>query len=206
MSTSGDAAISIFERCKPKVRSMLFTIQRQLNYFGDDPEHLLNETQARWVECFDRYEEDEQYLHYMFVVMKNKVKDIRRLQYRYSNTHVSDPNKIGQPSDGYGEVGHVRAWNEMAVDKEPMVVESMMIQEIVNEIDSRLIKDLHKKVFALLVAGLNHKDIAEELGFSVGHIAQIRARFIWPTAKEVLNIDDETYNVLISSGRICFAG
>ncbi len=204
---TGDTAISIFERCKTDIKTMLYTIQKQLHYYENDQEHLLNEAQARWVECFDKYEEDKQYLHYMFVVMKNKVRDIRRLQYRYSNTHISDPAKLATAFTDTGEAtGHVRAWNEMAVDKEPMVVETMVISETINSIEEQLTKDLHKKVFKLLVSGLTHKEVAEELGFSTGHIAQIRAKFIWPVVKEVMKIDDDVYDLLISSGRIYFAG
>lgn len=200
----GDTAINIFERCMPQVKTMLLTIQRQLHHFENDQQNLIDEARERWVECFEKYEEDQQYLHYMFVVMKNKIRDIRRHQYRYSNTHISDPNKISRPEMHEGAIGHVRVWNEMAVDKEPMVLESMLIQEQVDQIASRLTKDLHKQVFRLLASGIDHKEIAVQLGFSAGHIASIKAKHIWPIAKEVMGIDDEAYEILVSSGRIYY--
>lgn len=199
-------ALRTFERCRPKVKMMLLRIQKQLQHF-QPIEDLVHEAQQKWIQCFpDIYEEDSQYLKYMFVVMKNRMKDIRRLEYRYQNTHVSDPAKISRGLED-SSTSHVQVWNEMAADhKEEMPVDNCIRKEFIEMIEAKLTKDLHIKIFRLMTEGRTHKQIAEELGFSTGHIVQIKTKIIWPIAKEVMRIPEDTYDVLIDSGRIYFSG
>lgn len=197
----GDTALGVFERCKPQIITLLFKLQKQLDYYCDINE-LISEAQERWVTCFRTiYEEDKQFLRYMFVVMKNRIKDLKRDRWRYQRTHISDPMKI---CAGIEEPdGHVRVWNEMAVDhKEESAPIRVELNELISRIEDKLSKKFHKDVFKMLVEGYPHKKIAEELGCSVGHVAKTKKDFIWPVTQQVMNISEDKYEVLTDSGRI----
>lgn len=202
-----EEALMTFERCKPKVKLMLLRIQKQLQHFQLLDE-LVHEAQQKWIQCYsDVYEEDTQYMKYMFVVMKNRIKDMRRCEYRYQNTHISDPAKINARLSTEDCNSHVQVWNEMAVDHtEEMPIDNCIRKEFCEMIEAKLTKQLHLDVFRLLSEGRTHKQIAEELGFSTGHIVQIKTKTIWPIVKEVMRIPDDMYDVLVDSGRIYFSG
>jgi RNA polymerase sigma factor (sigma-70 family) len=198
----GDSAIEIFEKNKPKIIIMLNKLQVQLGFYLQ-PEESINECMTKWIDCFETtYEDDEQFMRYMFVVMKNRIKDLKRLYYRYQAMHVSDPSRISKSQDGE-DSGHVRVWNEMAVDtKENQPIENAIINEYVKLITENLSLDLHKKVFDRLVEGKPHKVIAEELGVSSCNVVKIKREIIWPIVKEIMKIGNDRYDVLIDSGRI----
>ena len=197
-------SLEVFERCSYKINQMLHTLMRQLDFFVN-PDEILSEAQERWVSCYEyTYETDDQFLRYMFVVMKNKIRDLKKAHYRYQRMHVSDPAKLtGIAGDSEGEMGHTRVWNEMAVDmREEMPITNCEIREAISMIDEALAKPFHRKVFALMVQGLPHQAIAEELGCSTGHVVKTKKDAIWPIVKKVMKIPDDKYDVLIDSGRI----
>jgi DNA-directed RNA polymerase specialized sigma24 family protein len=194
-----------YTRCASRIRLIIFKLTKQMDYFPPESE-ILSEVQERWINCYDDiYEDDNQYLKYMFVVIKNKIRNLKKEQNRYLRTHISDPNKLGGLShdpEG-GQSGHTRVWNEMAVDhKEDNPLTACLIKEIVEKINTSLIRDLHREVFKRMLAGLEHKDIAQELGCSTGHVVKIKKDYIWPVVRDVMHIPYCKFDVLIDSGRI----
>jgi RNA polymerase sigma factor (sigma-70 family) len=201
----GDTAIKSFTRSKFKIRIMLLKLMQQTG-FSCSLDELISETQEKWIVCFEQYyEEDDQFLKFMFIVMKNKLRDLRNKEFRYQNTHISCPTSIAKmfPIIDTEVSGYVRVWNEMAADhKEENPLDIIIKKDIINQVNKKLIKDLERKVFIRLVEGASPKQIANDLGYSIGHIGQIRNKRIWPVVKEVMNIPDDKYDMLIDSGRI----
>lgn len=201
----GTSALEVFDRCSYHIRLMLHRLMKQCDFYIEI-EDLMCECQERWVACFeDKYENDKQFLRYMFVVMKNKIRDNKKNTIRYQRKHISDPNRLDGLNGGEreGDSAHVRIWNEMAVDtKEDLPITNAYLREVISMIESELERPFHKQIFKLMVEGLPHKKIAEELGCSTGHVVKIKTEYIWPKVQEVMNIPDKVYEVLIDSGRI----
>ena len=195
----GDSALRCFDRSHTKIRIMILKLMKQLGYHNVFDEMMM-EVQEKFVENFyEKYETDNQYLRYIFIVMKNRMKDLRFKMYRYTATHLSVPPDIGDPED----CNLIRIWNEMAEDtREEAPLDAVIVQDFVSQIHNKLIRDLHKKIFLAMVEGKPPKKIAEELGYSVGHIGQVRANHIWPVVKDIMKIPEDKYDMLIDSCRI----
>lgn len=205
----GDAAIKSFERCKHRIYLIILKLRTQLG-FPFNIDEILLETQEKWIECYDIYESDNQYLRYMFIVMKNDMKNKRKKEFRYFNTHVSpsDPailRTLGANIEIESGEMTVRIMNEVAVDanmREENPLDTCQNKEAVKRIEQRLYKELHVQIFLMLVAGISVEDIAQELNYTPSHINNIRHKFIWPAVKEAMDIPDHQYDRLVSSGRI----
>ena len=199
----GDAALRVFDRNKDKVLRMMWTLNMQSGLFFQS-EELMVEVQERWSFLFEKfYETDNQYLRFMFIVMKNRMKILKKQEMRYRSRNISDPKVINARFSIFlEEESSVRIWNEMAEDKrEEKPVDCAIKNEIKERVCSGL-KPLHAKIFLLLVDGYPVSEIAKQLGFSQGHVSNIRSKFIWPQVKEAMHISDEKYERLTDSGRV----
>jgi len=182
----GKTALKCFDRSKNKIKFMLMKLKYQLGFDGP-LEELMSEAQEKYIKCFvEVYETDEQFLRYLFIVMKNRIRDLRFKEYRYRNTHQATISGSLEDNNFINSGGHVRIWNEMAEDhKELNPLDAAIRQDIIEEVSNRLCRDLHKDIFILLVEGKPAKIIAEELGYSVGHIGQVKMKYIWPVVKSI---------------------
>jgi len=199
-------AMKCFNRNVLQIKLMLYKLVGQLN-FRCDVKDLLSIAQEKYIKCFYAYENDNQYRRFIFIVLKNAIKDIKNKDLRYNRIHLSNPNSIAgifrMVSKEGADLPAIRVWNEMAEDiRTENPLKFLIRKEIEEEVKKKLLKSFHRKVFDLMIKGFKPKDIAEKLGYSSSYIGQIRILHIWPVVKEVMKIPDERYRKLISSGRI----
>lgn len=205
---TSETALQAYDRCKKKIETMLSRIQRQTTFYTGGLDLLISETQQKWIGCFEnRYEDDNQYLKYMFIVMKNRIKDIKADEKQYQSVHVSDPARLSRKDDEGNNASHTRVWNEMAPDegefrREQSQIDVAIYNETVENIYNALTSDLQRKIFRCLVQGMSSAEISEEIGYSTGHILQIKVNQIWPIVRDTMRIPYDKYDVLIDSGRI----
>jgi len=207
----GDTANKRFEICLPRVKSMLTTLVRQLG-FGEDFEHLLMDAQDRWITLFEYYENDNQYLSFQFIVMKNRIRKMKKDDWRYKKMHVTDPKAIA----GHFKLGITaehRSSKELSQSavlaevsdgslREKDQYEVLQQKELIERIKKNLENSLHQQVFMGIVEGKSIREIAEECNFSVCHISTVRNKYVWPMVKLIMDIPDKKYNLLTDSGRI----
>jgi hypothetical protein len=205
----GDAAIKSFNRCSNKLKFVIIKLAGQLGMYIDYDE-ILDEIQERWISCYDIYEDDNQYMRYMFIVIKNHMRCRRQQDYRYYNTHLSPNSQQVHRTFGFDisiERGDmfVKIMNEIAEDngiREENPLDVTIKNDFISKIFDKLTKPLHRQIFELLAEGKSTKQIAEDLGYTVFHINNVRAKYIWPIVKDIMEIPDKRYENLISSGRI----
>lgn len=194
-------ALRSFERNEHKIKVFLQNLQVQLGYYVSENEFdLLNICRAKWIANWDKYETDESYMNYMFISMKNEIRTIRKTESRYKTKHKCGPESV--TNNNNTTISLIRVWNEMAVSPEDGPREILQMKELTMRITNRLLEDQSLEVFMLMAEGNDIKDISQQLGISVTKVTRIKKEIIWPIMREVMQIPDSKYEVLIDNGRI----
>jgi len=172
-------------------------------------EEILTTVEFKFFELFYKtYENDNQYLRFMFIITKNIINDLQRREYRFVNKHRYDAAKICARfrivTNDIIDDNYVRITNEMAVDNkfENNCEEKYIYQELLKQVENILERPVYIEIFHLILNDYKAKEISKIVGMSTGFIGQVKRQVIFPAIKEVLNIPDKRYEWLSASGRI----
>lgn len=200
MSTRGTTAEIVYQRSELPLIKMILVIKTQIGLFYDTDE-ILNEAHEKFIKLFDYYEEDKQYLNFMFSVIKNMMRDIRKREIKFHKFHVttSSANMVND-----NKIGEDNTLEQLAEDKvrEINPASNMETMDMVEMIRTNLKREVHREIFLRIVENKSNVEIAQELGFSASYVSVIRVRYIWPIVKKIMNISDDVYFRLTDSGRI----
>lgn len=199
-------AQNCFKRCKHKVTMMVLKLKTQLEVTHMSTEDLLAAAQEKFISSFEYYETDKQYLGFIFIVIKNKIRDIKTQEIKWARKHVSDETRLpknGLSGKGDENVSYLELLNNLAEDcKYGDPLDNLVIKDLIETIQEKLKKDLHKEIFRCIVDGKIDREIGEECLRSTSNISQLRRTVIWPLVKDVLKISEDKYEKLIDSGRV----
>lgn len=200
-------ADKLWDRNRHKIVAIISRLRFKLNYYALEIDSILNYVHFKFLDlCYDVYENDEQFMRFMFVVTRNIVYDLRRKDVKYLKQHNGDLLKLRSKfmitcNDIGAEDSYLRIMNEIAVDETP--VDSALIhEELIKAVESHLENPVHIKIFQLLLQSYKPQDISEEIGRPVAYVGQIKRQFIYPAVAEVLELSEEEYEYHAASGRI----
>jgi len=192
----GDSAILSFERNKRKIFTCIWYLKKQIGFYFVQ-EDAMAEFQKTWIEKFSEYyEDDKQYLNFMFIVMKNLFKVMKAKEVKWTRRHVSD---VITTSEDYEEGCSISEVTEDVTTEKPL--EKILFDEIKERIKIRL-SPRAGLIFDLLLLNFNAKEIAIHAKCTAITVSNIKKREIWPIVKEVLNIPDEKYTKMCASTRL----
>ena len=201
----------VWLRLERKMINIVEKLRAKHKFFTIQVEEIMSEVQWKFVSLFyEKYEDDNQYLRFMFIVSKNVIHDMQRKEYRYTNKHSCDltklRNKFRIPLQGNNNVDdeYLRIINEMAVDNkfENSQVETLIFKELKEQVETRLENPIHIKIFRLILDEYKPLQISEEINKPTAYVGQVKRHKIFPVVKEVLEMSDEDYEWHSASGRI----
>lgn len=202
MSTKGETANKIYQRLEVSMLRIVLTLKKQLGLYYDT-DIIQNEVHAKFIKLFDYYEDDKQYLRFMFSVTKNLMRDIRSKEMKFHKFHVTTTS-VNFDVPGYDvTTDNHKILEQIAVDtkREVNPLESMEMKDIIELVIKSLKREVHREIFLYIIEGKSNVDIALELGYSASYISVIRVRYIWPLVQKIMNISDHDYFKLTDSGR-----
>lgn len=197
----GDSAVSSFERSKWKINNCIISLKFQVGFYITQ-EDAMAEFQKTWIEKFsDYYENDRQYLNFMFVVMKNVFRIMKAKEVKWARRHVSDVSTFSfdSVSESGSEGGTILEITEDLNAEKPL--EKILFDELKQRIKVRLSLKA-SLIFDLLLLNFSIKEIAVHAKCTAITVSNIKKREIWPAVKEVLNISDEKYAKMCTSTRL----
>jgi len=203
MSTRGSTAEKVYVRLQAQVRKIIITLKMQLGLYYDTDE-IMNESQAKFIKLFDYYNDDQQYLRFMFSVIKNLMRDIRKKEIKFHKFHVTISSaSFNLPGQDFSHDDHT-ILQQIAIDtkRETNPLSSIESKDIVEAVTRSLKREVHREIFLHIIEGKSNIEIAQELGFSASYISVIRVRYIWPLVQKIMNISNEDYFRLTDSGRV----
>jgi DNA-directed RNA polymerase specialized sigma24 family protein len=203
MSTRGLTAGKIYLRLELQVKKIVLTLKTQLGLYYDT-DIIMNEAQNKFIKLFDYYEDDQQYLRFMFSVIKNLMRDIRKKEIKFHKFHVTTSSaSFSIPGYDNSHDDHT-ILEQIAVDtkREINPLHNMEVKDVVELVAKSLKREVHREIFLHIVEGKSNIDIAQELGYSASYISVIRVRYIWPLVQKIMNISDHDYFRLTDSGRV----
>lgn len=139
------------QRLKENVRKLILTT----GYYISDPEEMLQEMCILFYKNFaEFYEDDRQYLSFLFICMKNKIRNHQRKEYTNINRFTTDLNslrshtKTSAESDSGQTISYSNIWGQV---KDPHCVwtRNQMI-EIVEKAKHHL-NSIEIEVYTLIV-------------------------------------------------------
>lgn len=202
MSTKGETANKIYQRLEVSMLRIILTLKKQLGLYYDT-DIIQNDVHAKFIKLFDYYEDDKQYLRFMFSVTKNLMRDIRSKETKFHRFHVTTAS-INFNIPGYDvTTDNHKILEQIAVDtkREVNPLKSVEAKDIVELVIKSLKREVHREIFLYIIEGKSNVDIALELGYSASYISVIRVRYIWPLVQKIMNISDRDYFKLTDSGR-----
>jgi len=192
--------------------SIIMKLARSFNLKDMNFEELTSEMMFLFFTKFDEfYENDNQYLRFMFILFKNKMCDLYKKEKRYHTCILSEDriNSINVGSEyGDEDTNVFTNFIDFFSHTNRRTIDNTLNTVIENEIIKLMNKDLEKKgeesvsIFKLMIKGYRQMEICKELDIHASKVNTIKRKHIWPLAKKVLNISDKDYDYLICSGRI----
>jgi RNA polymerase sigma factor (sigma-70 family) len=191
-----EEALLSLEKDKSKICMLVRRLCFQLNY-RCDVEELICIIQERYLELYEKYfDKNIPYMKFMFKVIKNFIKDEKRKEIRYIRTHQTEFKNE--------ENGESLTLDEISRSREINPVDSLIRSEILDNINKKLSRDLHKQIFVLLSEGFTNREIGNKLGFSQTYVDNIKQTLIFPIVKDVMQIDERKYDKLVNNGKEYF--
>lgn len=203
MSTRGFTASKVYDRLEVQIKKIVITLKIQLGLYYD-LDIIMNEAQNKFIKLFDYYEDDQQYIRFMFSVIKNLMRDIRKKEFKYHKFHVTTSSaSFNVPGYETSQDDHT-ILEQIAVDtkREVNPLKNMESKDIVETVAKSLKREVHREIFLHIIEGKSNIDIAQELGYSASYVSVIRVRYIWPLVQKIMNISNEDYFKLTDSGRV----
>jgi len=203
----------VWNKNKSKIfMSIIMKLARSFNLKDMNFEELTSEMMFLFFTKFDEfYENDNQYLRFMFILFKNKMCDLYKKEKRYHTCILSEDriNSINVGSEyGDEDTNVFTNFIDFFSHTNRRTIDNTLNTVIENEIIKLMNKDLEKKgeesvsIFKLMIKGYRQMEICKELDIHASKVNTIKRKHIWPLAKKVLNISDKDYDYLICSGRI----
>jgi DNA-directed RNA polymerase specialized sigma24 family protein len=168
---------------------------------GDE---LMSEAMYCFFKNFYRiYEHDAQYLSYLFIVMKNKIIDLKNRENKFYSMHLCLEGFNGKNKDEENfNIESMTKDERSGLNKKNEILEENIYEEIKIKISEDLPNNECRKIFALMLLGYKIIEISKELNITPNKVGYIRKNKIWPLAKKYMNIHKREYEYLVSSGRI----
>jgi len=203
MPIRGETANKIYKRLDQHILRIILNLKQQLGLYYDT-DIIVNEVHAKFIKLFDYYEYDAQYLRFMFTVIKNLMRDIRKKEIKFHKFHVTTSSANFHIPDCDYIQDDQTILEQIAVDKKREVnpLENMEVKDMIELITRSLKREVHREIFLHIIEGKSNIDIAQELGYSASYVSIIRVHYIWPLVQKIMNISDRDYFKLTDSGRI----
>lgn len=190
----------VWGRSEKAVDIIVNKLRFKFYYLTNKVEELKAEAQLVFYKLFyEKYETDEQYLRFFFIVIKNRFHDLNSRENRYHSVHVSTEVLCQKYNHDDGDD---RVYTDIAVHEDPDLCEGMDFDDKVDEILDALPDALNRTIFRFMIFGHRVFEIAKLIDYSPGYVSHMRKEYIWPVVKKVMNIPDDAYEELIDSGRI----
>lgn len=210
----GKFAEKVWERNRRNIVNIVDNLKRKLNYGERETEDILNYVQFKFLQLYyDYYENDQQFMGYMYVVTKHIVFDLRRKDKKFLRKHISDPSVVisacrivtnGKNNRHDDSTSYIRILGEMAEDKSVEVNGEKLLEykELVARVKQLLENDIHVRIFELLLQSYKPPEITDIISRSISYVMTVRKKYIYPAVGQVLGLYGEEYEWHASSGRI----
>jgi len=207
----------VWNRCEKRIQyTIIFKLAKSFRIQSLTMDDYVSEAMHLFfINFYEKYENDNQYLRFMFIVIKNKMCDLYNREKRYYKTHKTSESLLAGifliPDLMSNGIVKKHAINEVPESESIMkyvatngseVTDSIVHAETCKEIERKLVTEESRQVFRLMKDGYRRCEIGEELGMEPNKVANIKKKKIWPVVKSVMNISDDRYKWLTCSGRI----
>lgn len=156
----------IYAKLKPKLEANAKKLVGQTGYFTCDYQEIWQEISILFYEHFEEYyESDSQYLSFLYICLKNRIRNFQRRDYTHHNRESTDlnmiRNKVGLQPDHKQGIDHYQAtWGQVEDPSNPWT--ELEFEEMMNNASS-IMDSVGKRVFESIFTDNSHKlkDICE---------------------------------------------
>lgn len=155
---------------------------------------------------YDKFESENQFMRFIFVSFKNRMIDLKNKERRHAKIFVDAESTKGLWMGGISmdpDTSRNFDLNQINLfeDKSDSFISDIETGDLVDLMAGELL-EREVEVLRMMIDGYRTCEIAELLGCSTPLVGHIKKNKIWPLAKKYLDISDDDFEYLSSSGRI----
>lgn len=168
----------VYNRCKGQLRLSVAKLQRSTGFYQVSYEELNQEMAILFYNNFEEYyEEDNQYMRFLFICLKNRIRNMQLKEYNYRNRFVALAVPEGNEDD------YSSAWGQVA---DPQCEWTKYeIKEICDKVKELMKKTEYNDIYYCLTKGYSVKKTARLTRRSVCDVVTIVKNQIQPLLIEV---------------------
>jgi len=161
------ASQKIFESVKGRMKADVEKLRYQTSFHQVNVTELFQEARIVFFKHFEAYyEDDEQYLRFLFIVVKNKIRNMQRIVYTYANRITNDFSLLHSTGE---EPDYHDVWNNVPDPRSLNNVgrKYITMEELKEKCDSTIFN-----LMEALAAGRHIEDVAAQQQWDVKYLRE----------------------------------
>jgi hypothetical protein len=168
----------VYNRCKGQLKGIVAKLQRSTGFYQVPHEELNQEVTILFYNNFEEYyEDDNQYLRFLFICLKNRIRNMQLKEYNYRNRFVALKTSEDNEDD------YSATWGQVA-DPE-CTWTKYEIKEICDKAKEMIKQTQYNDIYHCLTQGYSIKKTARLTRRSVCEVIEIVKNEIQPLLIEI---------------------
>lgn len=173
----------IWEKNISKVHHFVNKLQAQTGFYDYSHTELMQEACMLFHKRFeDYYEADEQYLRFLFVAVKNHIRNLQLKTYTRNNRFSTNFLELKSVASDEGVVDYMTAWNNVCDPKN--IYRAIELNDLIEK-SSMYLNELGNEIVLMLCEGVTVKGIAENKSMKIEEVKNIINKSIKPILIEL---------------------